>query len=65
MATLVFTTLRFQKVFTTFILTSTFFVRGIHLPRFIVHRVLFNPLRLSHKILLASQQEAYGTTSAQ
>ena len=31
----------------------------------VVHRVCIDPLRLSHNTLLASQQEAYGTTSAQ
>ena len=31
----------------------------------VVHRVCIDPLRFSHNTLLASQQEAYGTTSAQ
>ena len=30
-----------------------------------MHRVCIDPLRFSHNTLLASQQEAYGTTSAQ
>jgi hypothetical protein len=49
------------KVFTTFnLLTHREFISHVHCAP-----GLFNALRLSHKTLLASQQDAYGTTSAQ
>ena len=57
----VFITLHSTKVFTTFnLLTHREFISHVHCAP-----GLFNALRLSHKTLLASQQDAYGTTSAQ